>query len=115
MNLVQTTHSGGDPSLFESITNDIIDKGYSIRPYALPENLAHLLSQHVIKLSDEKFKRAGVGRSKDLMINDFIRTDEICWITYEGEASCAWIDWADSLRVYLNKHLFLGLFSFIKS
>ncbi|TYK64345.1 2OG-Fe(II) oxygenase [Colwellia echini] len=112
MSLVQVIHSGGDTALFESISNDIIEKGYSIRPYALPENLALLLSQHILELPSEKFKRAGVGRSKDLVVNDFIRTDEISWITYQGAASCAWIDWADSLRSYLNKHLFLGLFSF---
>ncbi|MBU2872167.1 2OG-Fe(II) oxygenase [Colwellia sp. E2M01] len=112
MSLVQVLDSGDDTALFESISDDIIEKGYSIRPYALPENLALLLSQHILELSSEKFKRAGVGRSKDLVVNDFIRTDEISWITYQGAASCAWIDWADSLRVYLNKHLFLGLFSF---
>ncbi|WP_245825408.1 2OG-Fe(II) oxygenase [Pseudocolwellia agarivorans] len=112
LTLLHTIHSGDTTSLFESITNDIMDKGYSIRPYALPENLAQLLLQHVTVMSDENFKRAGIGRAQDHTVNDFVRTDEICWITGNSEAGSAWIKWTESLRVFLNKRLFLGLFSF---
>ena len=56
-----------DPSLFEPlfelIANDVIDKGHSIRPYALPENLTSLLLQHITELPKENFKRAGIGLS----------------------------------------------------
>lgn len=99
-------------SLFELIANDIVDKGISIRPYALPESLTALLLQHITELPDENFKRAGIGRAKDHIINDFIRTDEICWITGNSDAGSAWVKWAGSLQDYLNKRLFLGLFSF---
>lgn len=112
MNLKQTDHFDDSTVLFDAITQDIIDKGYSIRPYALPENLAYLLSKHVSTLPDNKFKRAGIGRAQDHTINDFIRTDEICWITGNSEAGAAWIKWTESLRIFLNKRLFLGLFSF---
>ncbi|GAW97579.1 MULTISPECIES: 2OG-Fe(II) oxygenase [Colwellia] len=108
----QTTHSGGDKSLFELIANDIVEKGYSIHPHALPKNLSELLLQHISKLSDDDFKRAGIGRSKDHIIDDLIRTDEISWITSNSEAGCSWIKWSESLQAYLNSHLFLGLFSF---
>jgi len=110
--LPQTIPPFDNTSLFESISNDIITKGFSIRPYALPENLANLLLQHISVLPNENFKRAGIGRAKDHSINDFIRTDEICWITNNTKASNAWIKWAESLRIFLNKRLFLGLFSF---
>ena len=99
-------------SLFELIANDVIDKGHSIRPYALPENLTALLLQHITELPSENFKRAGIGRAKEHTINDFIRTDEICWITGNSHAGNAWIKWAGALQSYLNKRLFLGLFSF---
>lgn len=112
MTLPLTINSDGDSSLFESISNDIVDKGYSIRPYALPENLTTLLFTHITELSDEKFKRAGIGRANDHTINDFIRTDEICWITGNSEAGSEWIKWTNSLQTYLNRRLFLGLFSF---
>ncbi|GHE77583.1 2OG-Fe(II) oxygenase [Thalassotalea profundi] len=112
MTLPQNINSSDDTLLFDSISNDIVEKGYSIRPYALPEKLAGLLLQQINELSDEKFKRAGVGRANDHIINDFIRMDEICWITGNSEAGSEWIKWAESLQKHLNRHLFLGLFSF---
>ncbi len=116
LSLAHATLVDDDPSLFEPlfelIANDVIDKGHSIRPYALPENLTTLLLQHITELPDENFKRAGIGRAKDHIINDFIRTDEICWITGNSHAGKAWISWAGALQHYLNKRLFLGLFSF---
>ena len=112
LSLVQSTLLGDDAPLFKSIANNLVDKGYSISVAALPENLTTLLLQQINELPDEIFKRAGIGRAKDHVINDAIRTDEICWITGNSEASGAWIKWAGSLQNYLNKHLFLGLFSF---
>lgn len=106
------TQSGDDLLLFESISNDIGDKGYSIQIDALPEHLSSLLSQHITTLPKEKFKRARIGRRDELTLNDFVRTDEISWITNDSEASDAWIDWTTSLQSFLNRRLFLGLFSF---
>jgi SM-20-related protein len=110
--LGQTVSSDDDTTLFESISNDIIEKGYSIRPNALPNDLTSLLLQHIVELPSENFKRAGVGRTKDHQVNDFIRTDEISWIINDSQASCAWLNWTESLQAYLNRRLFLGLFSF---
>ena len=116
LSLAHATLVDDDPlqfeSLFELIANDVIDKGHSIRPYALPENLTTLLLQHITELPSENFKRAGIGRAKEHTINDFIRTDEICWINGNSSAGCAWIKWAGLLQEYLNKRLFLGLFFF---
>ncbi|MBA6296669.1 2OG-Fe(II) oxygenase [Colwellia sp. MB02u-9] len=112
LSLVQSSLLDDDLSLFESIANNLVDKGYSISLDALPKNLTSLLLQQINELADENFKRAGIGRAKDHVINDAIRTDEICWITGNTEASGAWIKWAGSLQNYLNKYLFLGLFSF---
>lgn len=112
MTLPKNITSCEDTFLFDNISNDIVEKGYSVRPYALPENLASLLLQQISELSVENFKRAGVGRANDHIISDFIRMDEICWITGNSEAGCEWLKWTESLQKYLNRHLFLGLFSF---
>lgn len=112
MTLPQTHYYCDNTSLFEAISNDIITKGYSIHPYALPKDLATLLLHHITAIPQENFKRAGIGRDKEHIINDFIRTDEICWILSDSKIGIAWINWTESLRVFLNKHLFLGLFSF---
>jgi SM-20-related protein len=104
--------SSDDALLFDSITKDIVDKGYSINLNALPEELTILLLQHIAVLPKDDFQRAGIGRDKDHAINDFIRTDEISWIISNSKATCAWLKWTTSLQVFLNRRLFLGLFSF---
>lgn len=112
MLLSEMTHSNNNSALFDSITTDIVDKGYSISHYALPKDLTTLLLQHITQLPKKNYKRAGIGRAKDHAISDFIRTDDISWITSDSIATCAWIKWTTSLQNHLNRRLFLGLFSF---
>lgn len=103
---------GQDPHLYEAIATDLLCKGFSIRPNALPEPLAKALWQQVHGLSQREFEQAGVGREQDHMLNAFVRSDEICWITGETETGADWLTWAGALQGYLNRRLFLGLFSF---
>jgi len=98
--------------LFEAIAQNIYDKGYSILPNALPSYLANLLWNHLQEMPSFKFKRAGVGRDENHVVNNFLRTDEVCWINGESEAGKAWLHWAGSLQTFLNRRLLLGLFSF---
>lgn len=101
-----------DETLFGLIAQDLEKQGYSIRHGALPEDLAIDLFNHKQALSTEKFKKAGIGRGDDYLENEFVRTDEICWINGETAAGRHWLDWASSLQNFLNRRLFLGLFSF---
>lgn len=99
-------------TLFSLIAKDIKSKGYSIRPLALPEELSNSLFLHQQTMSAEKFKKAGIGRGDEYLKNDFVRTDNICWITGETDAGKRWLDWTSHLQDFLNRRLFLGLFSF---
>lgn len=114
--IIKTAPFGGDntvdETLFALIADDIQMQGYSIRHGALPEDLANDLLIHQHTLAAEKFKSAGIGRGEEYQENDFVRTDEICWITGESEAGRRWLHWTSSLQSYLNRRLFLGLFSF---
>ncbi len=101
-----------DESLFELIAQDISQQGYSIRPAALPEELTSALYQHQIEMDEAKFNDAGIGRGDDYLKNRFVRTDEICWITGDSAAGKKWLEWVDFFQMYLNRRLFLGLFSF---
>lgn len=112
LSALKHTFNDNTPILFETIADELIEQGYSIRPCALPADLASLLVNCIADLPEDNFKRAGIGRAKDHIINDFVRTDEICWITGNSDAGSAWINWATLLQNYLNKRLFLGLFSF---
>ena len=98
--------------LFDQIATDLTQKGYSIRPFALPLDLSNNLFQHVAAMTPDSFTEAGIGRMREHMRNDFVRRDEICWITGKSEAGAQWLEWTGQLQKYLNRHLFLGLFSF---
>lgn len=101
----------GDP-LFVKIAADIRDQGYSIRPCAMPVDLVDELYAHQQMLSSQQYRNAGIGRGDDFLKNDFVRTDEICWINGESAAGQHWLTWAAQLQRFLNHRLFLGLFSF---
>lgn len=107
--------SGGniyDDSLFGLIADDIEKQGFSIRPGALPEEISNSLYSYQQYLNTNRYVDAGVGRGDDFLKTEFVRTDEICWITGESDAGRKWIDWASGLQRFLNQRLFLGLFSF---
>ena len=98
--------------LFEAIARDIEEKGFSINPAALPLDMTSALIEHLDYMSDKQFHRAGIGRDQAYMHNGFVRSDAICWITGNSQAGQQWLHWADELKKYLNRRLFLGLFSF---
>lgn len=99
-------------ALFDLIATDLETQGYSIRPGALSLELSNSLLEYQQALAAEKFKKAGIGRGSEYLENEFVRTDEICWITGEAEVGKRWLDWSASLQTFLNRRLFLGLFSF---
>ena len=98
--------------LFEKLCSDIEQQGYSINPMALPLALADGLLQQANTLQEQAFEPAGIGRNEQHLMNNFVRSDEIVWINGESRAESAWLDWSNSLKRYLNRRLYLGLFSF---
>ncbi|WP_144393311.1 2OG-Fe(II) oxygenase [Pleionea sediminis] len=111
---IPTTVGGNtiDETLFGLIADDLVTQGFSIRPGALPQDIAHELHSYQTQMKDNLYTNAGIGRGEDYLHNEFVRTDEICWITGSAEAGKLWIDWTSQLQAFLNKRLFLGLFSF---
>ncbi|MFC3150563.1 2OG-Fe(II) oxygenase [Litoribrevibacter euphylliae] len=99
-------------TLFARIADDIEQRGYSINPVALPPFLNEALLEQVRSIDAQKFSDAGIGRGEDYVQSEFVRTDEICWITGESSAGKLWLEWSGGLQQYLNRRLFLGLFSF---
>lgn len=104
--------NSGEADLFAQLTADIREKGYSINPVSLSMPLAEELLAHLQQMSAGQFDQAGIGRDQRYIKNSFVRTDEVCWINGESAAGRDWLGWAARLQQYLNRHLFLGLFSF---
>ncbi len=103
---------GFEQSLFSRIAEDLLAQGYCIRPAALPEAMTQSLCAHLHSMDEARYTRAGIGRAGDYLKNRFVRTDEICWINGESSAGQQWLAWAARLQTFLNRRLFLGLFSF---
>ena len=108
-----TSHfDASNPGLFARIAEDIHTKGYSINPGALPLSLGDCLLQRINTMGDNNFVHARVGREQLLMKNQFVRKNEICWISGESDAGRDWLQWTSELQLFLNRRLLLGLFSF---
>lgn len=106
------TGESGEQMLFERIASDLQSKGYSICPAALPPALTMQLVELNNLTHPDEYSGAGIGRGENHLQNEFVRTDEICWLTGETPPGAAWLGWAGRLQQYLNRRLFLGLFSF---
>jgi len=98
--------------LFEKIATDLMNKGVCVIKNGVPEHIAKDLQKHAHSLQLDQFKSAAVGRGESLIADRQIRSDEIHWIDGNGEAESTWLQWTSELQQYLNRHLFLGLFSF---
>jgi len=98
--------------IFEQIARDLKGQGYSIQPNAVDAGLAQSLWSEVSELDDDWFHRAGIGRAKNYQLNRFNRTDSVCWIEGSSDPCRQWLEYTDSLRQFLNRSLFLGLFSY---
>lgn len=112
VDLNNDSHNQNDEILFGRISSDLSSKGYSININALPFSLANRLYQHVSSMTDESFEEAAIGRDQEHMKNVFVRSQKLSWIMGDSMTGELWLSWADAMQHYLNRHLFLGLFSF---
>jgi len=101
-----------DDALFARVADDLESRGFSICPASLPGNLTDALYRQQQAMDVRRYSSAGIGRGGDYLQNEFVRSNEICWITGESDAGRQWLDWAAGLQRFLNRRLFLGLFSF---
>lgn len=108
------TGSSGDSDdpLFSKIAEDLISKSWSVVDGALPPGLSLNLLTTIQSHNVPEFNEAGTGRNRDHQLNPFVRRDRIRWISGESDAELDWLQWSGALQHYLNRRLFLGLFSF---
>lgn len=96
---------------FGGIAPALTESGYVVLHGGLPapvgECLLELRAQNL-----RQFYPAGIGRGQEHNRNPGLRRDRIAWIEETDPLATPWVDWAQQLRLYLNQHLFLGLFSF---
>lgn len=101
----------GLPS-FDSLSLELETRGYVVIPDGLPQNVADELLRYIDNVDAGDFHLAGIGRGVDKHTNRFVRRDRIHWLRERCPELSAWRSFTDTLRVQLNRQLFLGLFSF---
>lgn len=96
----------------DRIADVLRQQDWCVMDGALPLPLLETLIERAMTLRREAMQPAGIGREADHALDSRVRRDRIRWIAGECEAERAWLKWAESLRVALNRRLLLGLFSF---
>lgn len=93
--------------LYSKITDALVKDGYIIMKNALQEKLSSKLLNAA--KSEKDFKRAGISGAGDLHLDNDKRRDKIHWIDESESSQEEFLEFADGLREYLNRSLYLGL------
>ena len=107
-----------DTNVFNRIARAVETDGYISDLFPLPEPMVGSLFTHLLAQDRSGFKCAGIGRASDHQVNPFVRSDEIIWVDHEnglasdGSPVQDYLEWMESLRLALNRRLFLGLFDY---
>lgn len=97
--------------LFETIAHALERDGYLVLPEGMPADISECLQRLEDRVS-ERFYAASIGRGAEQNRDQSLRRDKIAWIHKCDSLAEPWHQWAADLQLYLNRHLFLGLFSF---
>jgi SM-20-related protein len=109
---MQSPVSTSFEALCDAIAEALTMRGYIIMPSVLPEGLARGLMEAGRDESERRFVSAATGREQNRQLNLEVRSDKIDWVAGENEAERGYLDWMETLRLALNRRLFLGLFDY---
>ena len=97
--------------VFEFIAQSLLADGICVLNDVLGEHWNQRLLQQMLAHEDD-FSRAGIGRQQDFNLDKSVRSDLVLWIN-DDQAECAgYLAWMAALKLYLNRRLFMGLFSY---
>lgn len=100
-----------DDQTFDTIAQHLIQSGYIILKNSMPDDMLRALQQ-LAAAEDDTFQIAGIGREQDHQLNRVVRRDKIKWLDAIHPVEAAYLSHMETLRVELNKRLFLGLFDY---
>ncbi|MEA3371140.1 MAG: 2OG-Fe(II) oxygenase [Campylobacterota bacterium] len=93
--------------LYSQITDALVDDGYIIIKDALEPKLASRLLNAA--KDESSYKQAGISSSSNLHLDKSKRRDKIHWLDESDKAQNEFLEFADGLKQYLNRSLYLGL------
>ena len=94
-------------NLYEKITERLVSDGYIVINDAIDGTTASDLL-HILK-DESGFKKAGISSSDDLHLDASRRRDKTRWLDEDNGAQSEFLAFADGLKKYLNRSLYLGL------
>lgn len=87
--------------------------GHVVLPAALPVATWQWLRAEAVALQQAAaFAPARVGRGEARQRETAVRGDALCWLAATHAAGSAYLAWMETLRLALNRELFLGLQEF---
>ncbi|PHQ66016.1 MAG: proline hydroxylase [Sulfurimonas sp.] len=92
---------------YEQITDALVNYGVIVIKNALDSQLSSDLLDSA--KNEQDFHRAGISGSGDLHLDKSRRKDKIHWLDNSNLSQKEFLDFADGLKEYLNKELYLGL------
>ena len=99
-------------SQFEQIADGLAESGFAVVDNFLSTNeVESILDLDVFRAGVINFKKAGIGKSQQLQVNESIRGDYIRWIDRNAAPAPAkvYMDRLQNLCEYLNQSLYLSL------
>jgi len=94
-------------TLYSTITDALVNDGYIIIEDALTPELPTQLINFALSQTD--FKKAGISGAGDLHLDSKRRRDKIHWLDEDSAVQSNFLNFANDLKNYLNRELYLGL------
>lgn len=99
-------------SQLDVIVSGLYSSGYVALDHVFDDNYLTCLLKELIDLKPEDFRPAGIGRDDEFQKNRFVRNDRIHWLEGDETFLSSYRTWAESLRLAVNRRLFLGLYEY---
>lgn len=102
-------------SVFDAVADGLADHGYAVIDQFLgQQEVEAILQVEELQSGSTAFKKAGIGNSKSLQIQEAIRGDYIQWLDKKSSPPSVlkYLNRLDELVKFLNQALFLSLKDF---
>ena len=92
---------------YEKIADALVEEGYIIIDNILNSKITRELKKFAE--SQTHFKKAGISGAGELHLDSNRRRDSILWLNEDDSVQSDYLDFANGLKNYLNRTLYLGL------
>lgn len=92
---------------YSRITDALVETGYIVMEHAFCSELIDKL--YKVSQDESKYKQAGISSTKETHVDNTKRSDKTQWLDEDSGALSEYLAFAEGLREYLNRSLYLGL------